>query len=60
MDQVELILPKELYEAVKDELKVRIPEPVYSRVIMSLSSLLEGAFFEEYIKKGSLPIPEIR
>ena len=28
--------------------------PVYSRVILPLSALVEGRFFNEYIKKGEL------
>jgi ribonucleases P/MRP protein subunit RPP40 len=28
--------------------------PVYSRVILALKALLEGEFFNEYIKKGKM------
>ncbi len=50
--KVELILPEELLEiTAKDVLKN--PAPTYSRVIMPLKALLEGQFFNEYIKKGA-------
>jgi hypothetical protein len=50
--QTELILPKELYELIQDDLAAKFTTPVYSRVILPLQALLEGDFFNEYIKKG--------
>lgn len=51
MSQVDLILPEEIYEIVNKEISDALP--IYSRVILPLSALLEGEFFNEYIKKGS-------
>lgn len=47
-----MILPKELYEIIQHDLESRFGTPSYSRVILPLSALLEGDFFNEYIKKG--------
>lgn len=49
---MELILPEEIYEIMKKEILDELPKPVYSRVIMPLKALVEGDFFNEYIKKG--------
>ena len=49
---MELILPQELYEIIKDGFVKGRARPAYSRVIMPLKALLEGEFFNEYIKKG--------
>ncbi|TVY52871.1 Ribonuclease P protein subunit p40 [Lachnellula cervina] len=51
VQKVELILPEEIYEIMKEVLD-QLPKPVYSRVILPLKALLEGEFFNEYIKKG--------
>lgn len=48
-----MILPKEIYEIMKDKVLADSEAPVYSRVIMPLKALLEGEFFNEYIKRGS-------
>lgn len=50
--QVEVMLPEELYEIIKKDILVDLPSPSYSRVILPLKALLEGEFFNEYIKKG--------
>lgn len=50
--QAELILPKELYEIIQYNLSKNVPNPSFSRVILPLSAILEGEFFNEYIKKG--------
>ncbi|KAF5870060.1 putative ribonuclease p 40kda subunit protein [Botrytis fragariae] len=54
INKVEMILPKELYEIMKSGVDGVLGEdsPVYSRVVLPLSALLEGEFFTEYIKKG--------
>ncbi len=50
--QVDLILPQECAEVVKQKLlEGRVP-PRFSRVVMKLSDMLEGDFFKEYIKIG--------
>ncbi|GLA36940.1 ribonuclease P protein subunit p40 [Aspergillus niger] len=47
---VEVILPKDIFSHVQPQLqKLR-----YARVFMSLSSLLEGEFFNTYIKTGNI------
>ncbi|KAI9051010.1 hypothetical protein LZ554_005118 [Drepanopeziza brunnea f. sp. 'monogermtubi'] len=54
IQKVELVLPEELYEIIKKDLSADFAKPVYSRVILSLSALLEGEFFNEYIKRGNV------
>ncbi|KAM0133267.1 hypothetical protein ACHAO1_006366 [Botrytis cinerea] len=56
INKVEMILPKELYEIMKNKMDGILGEngPVYSRVMHPLSALLEGEFFTEYIKKGNV------
>jgi hypothetical protein len=53
-DKVEFILPPELYEIIKDDLVLDHMKPAYSRVILPLTALLEGDFFNEYIKIGMI------
>jgi ribonucleases P/MRP protein subunit RPP40 len=50
--QAEFILPEELYESVKDSVFGAILNPRYCKVILPLKAILEGEFFNEYIKKG--------
>lgn len=54
---MELILPEELYESVKEDFLTDRLSLMYSRVIMPLQGLLEGSFFNEYIKKGRIKTP---
>ncbi|TGO64571.1 hypothetical protein BOTNAR_0086g00110 [Botryotinia narcissicola] len=56
INKVEMILPKELYDIMKKGMDGVVGEnsPVYSRVVLPLSALLEGEFFTEYIKKGNV------
>ena len=49
---MELVLPEELYEIVKTKISSEFVNPVYSRVILPLKALVEGEFFNEYIKRG--------
>lgn len=53
MKQVDLILPEELLELVRDKI---IGNPgrtlTFYKVIMQLGQILEGDFFTEYIKIG--------
>lgn len=51
-NQVELVLPQEIYEIIKKDLFDTSEKPIYSRVILPLKALLEGEFFNEYIKRG--------
>lgn len=48
-----MILPSELQEMVLEQLQNKQAECLkYAKVIMSLKEMLEGDFFNEYIKKG--------
>jgi len=49
---VELILPEEIYQIIKIEFIAQRSNPKYSRVILPLGALLEGEFFNQYIKRG--------
>jgi ribonuclease P/MRP protein subunit RPP40 len=49
---MELIVPEELYEIIKSDFLTKVEAPVYSRVTLPLQALLEGDFFNEFIKRG--------
>ncbi|KAF1981102.1 hypothetical protein K402DRAFT_387105 [Aulographum hederae CBS 113979] len=49
-----MILPKELYEIVRAALERETGLPRYERVFMSLQQVLEGDFFNQYIKTGNI------
>lgn len=49
-----VILPEELYEIVWKDVEKKIKDIQYSRVIMKLADLLDGDFFNSYIKTGTL------
>ncbi|KAI4129459.1 MAG: hypothetical protein LQ338_002240 [Usnochroma carphineum] len=50
----QVILPEELYDVVWKNVASRLQPLEYSRVILPLSALLEGDFFNTYIKSGLL------
>ncbi|KAL8728695.1 MAG: hypothetical protein Q9181_005254 [Wetmoreana brouardii] len=50
----QVILPEELYELVWNDVSTKLPSLEYSRIIMPLSALLEGNFFNQYIKSGNI------
>lgn len=50
--KVQLMLPQELYNVIWKDVEAKITSIQYSRVIMCLSELLEGDFFNKYIKIG--------
>jgi ribonuclease P/MRP protein subunit RPP40 len=50
--QVTIILPEELLDTVTTDIVEKLAPVAYSRVIMSLEAIVEGEFFNEYIKKG--------
>lgn len=50
---MDLVLPEELYGIVKKDVEAKVKAIQYFRVIMPLSELLEGDFFNSYIKSGS-------
>lgn len=51
--KVDVVLPEELYEVIRNEIENKIINIQYSRVIMPMSALLEGDFFNSYIKSGT-------
>ncbi|KAF7589323.1 hypothetical protein BBP40_004476 [Aspergillus hancockii] len=51
---VEVVLPEAIYKTVESSLEAKLPKLRYARVYMSLSSLLEGDFFNTYIKSGNI------
>ncbi|GKT83966.1 ribonuclease P 40kda subunit [Colletotrichum tofieldiae] len=52
--KVELILPQECCEVVHQKLVMDVAAPTFHRVIMTLGQVLDGAFFNEYIKRGNI------
>ncbi|KAI2472668.1 ribonuclease P 40kDa subunit [Annulohypoxylon bovei var. microspora] len=54
--KVDLILPEELLQVVKDRIAGNPDQgaPMFYKVIMRLRQVLEGAFFTEYIKIGNI------
>ncbi|KAI6768200.1 hypothetical protein HG530_006209 [Fusarium avenaceum] len=52
--KVDLILPTEAYDAVREQLANTQKPPRYSRVVMSLGDIVQGDFFTEYIRKGDV------
>ena len=54
--KIDLILPEEIYDTIWHIIESKIKLAQYSRVFLPLSSLLEGDFFNDYIKSGvSIP-----
>ncbi|KAF7118205.1 hypothetical protein CNMCM5793_007606 [Aspergillus hiratsukae] len=51
---VEVLLPEEVYSSIKDSLDPKVQKLRYARVFMSPSALLEGDFFNTYIKTGNI------
>lgn len=51
---VEILLPEEVYSSIKDSLDAKVQKLRYARVFMSPSALLEGDFFNTYIKAGNI------
>ncbi|OJJ49374.1 hypothetical protein ASPZODRAFT_1466817 [Penicilliopsis zonata CBS 506.65] len=51
---VEVILPEETYASIKSSLNTKIKNPSCARVFMPLSALIEGDFFNAYIKTGNI------
>lgn len=47
-----MLLPEELYAIIWKDLSDEISHLQYSRAIMPLSALLDGVFFNSYIKTG--------
>lgn len=47
-----MILPEALYDLIWGDVAAKIQDLKYERVIMALPELLEGEFFNQYIKSG--------
>lgn len=45
-------MPQEIYETLCRQLVQENSPPCYYKIIMSLEQILQGAFFNEYIKRG--------
>lgn len=52
--QVDLILPQEAADKLRMKLAQESYSPTYHRVIMKLADILDGEFFTQYIKVGSI------
>lgn len=52
--KVDLILPQTSWDLIKGELLACTPVPEFRRLTMSLSQILEGDFFTEFIKIGDI------
>lgn len=50
--QVDLVLPQESWDLVREALQGVSPPPEFCRVAMSLPQILQGEFFTEFIKIG--------
>lgn len=53
---MQLTLPQELYDVVWKDVEAKISNIQYSRVIMSLSEMLDEEFFNKYIKIGTISL----
>ncbi|KAI9045678.1 ribonuclease P protein subunit p40 [Aspergillus affinis] len=51
---VEVLLPQKAYTAAESSIDSKLQTLRYARVFMSLSNLLEGEFFNTYIKSGNV------
>lgn len=50
--QIDLIFPAEACDVILEQLNNTQKHPRYSKVNMTLGDILQGDFFNEYIKKG--------
>ncbi|KAL5332922.1 ribonuclease P 40kDa subunit-domain-containing protein [Aspergillus crustosus] len=51
---VEVTMPKEVYSTIETSLDSKLQKLRYARLSMTLSSLVEGEFFNTYIKTGNV------
>ncbi|KAE8152143.1 ribonuclease P 40kDa subunit-domain-containing protein [Aspergillus avenaceus] len=51
---VEVLLPERVYKTIQSSVETKLPKLRYARVFMSLSALLEGDFFNTYVKTGNI------
>lgn len=52
--KVDLILPQESYDVIRQALVNERPPPEFQRVTMPLGEIVSGDFFREYIKIGTV------
>ncbi|KUL91260.1 hypothetical protein ZTR_01740 [Talaromyces verruculosus] len=52
----ELILPRDVYTAIWSSIREKLETPRYIQVIMPLIALIEGEFFNDFVKPGSVLI----
>ncbi|KAL4811223.1 ribonuclease P 40kDa subunit-domain-containing protein [Aspergillus unguis] len=51
---LEVTLPRELYSSIEGSLEAKLQKLRYARLSMALPSLVEGDFFNTYIKSGNV------
>ncbi|KAL4791268.1 ribonuclease P 40kDa subunit-domain-containing protein [Aspergillus venezuelensis] len=51
---VEVTVPKDIYSSIERSLDSKLQKLRYARLSMNLSSLIEGEFFNKYIKSGNI------
>ncbi|EPQ64248.1 Bgt-2764 [Blumeria graminis f. sp. tritici] len=54
IQRAKLMIPEELFSIISEVVLPQFPAPAYSRVILPLRALLEGDFFNTYIKLGNI------
>ena len=52
---MDLVLPQESYEALRERIVTNGTHPRHYRVNMTLEQILQGDFFTKYIKTGMTP-----
>lgn len=57
VQQATLILPEELYELIWNKIQENLKASRYAKVIVKLVDILNGPFFNDYIKKGKIYSP---
>jgi ribonuclease P/MRP protein subunit RPP40 len=53
LKSVNMILPGELYDLIRDRIEDATMKASYAKVILKLQDVLSGTFFTEYVKKGT-------
>ncbi|KAL4910662.1 hypothetical protein BDW74DRAFT_172136 [Aspergillus multicolor] len=51
---VDVTMPKDVYTSIKSSLNSKLQKLQYARLSMTLSSLIDGDFFNTYIKTGNI------
>ncbi|RDW94136.1 ribonuclease P protein subunit p40 [Aspergillus mulundensis] len=51
---VEVTMPKEIYSSIESQLNSKLQKLQYARLSMTLSLLIDGDFFNTYIKTGNI------